>query len=248
MLFATGELKGVKSHMILDPTQNKYQESQMLFFNDRKKPLRASYTSRPKTIAEIKKIQGFVKNYQAQEGQSLQASISNMAKRDESFNDFLRNFKAKNEKNWANIIDMTQHDQEEQLLAKSPEYRKNEMIMLEELRRRKKMKDFYKLNTDKIMDEHENTFNLFKDDENRVDRIEDITEPKEWRSMGPERHFERKKDEIFDFREFTLIFIDSDSVTNVTSLNRVNHRRVLIFIGNGAGLCSYGKGKSEDYE
>jgi hypothetical protein len=36
-----------------------------------------------------------------------------MAKRDESFNEFLRNFKAKNEQNWANIIDMTQEDQEE---------------------------------------------------------------------------------------------------------------------------------------
>lgn len=56
------------------------------------------------------------------------------------------------------------------------------------------------------------------------------------------------EDEIFNPEEFTLIFIDSDSVTNVTSLNRVNHRRVLIFIGNGAGIVSYGKGKSEDYE
>jgi small subunit ribosomal protein S5 len=45
-----------------------------------------------------------------------------------------------------------------------------------------------------------------------------------------------------------LIFIDSDSVTNVTSLNRVNQRRVLLFIGNGSGLISYGKGKGEDYE
>ena len=42
--------------------------------------------------------------------------------------------------------------------------------------------------------------------------------------------------------------MSSDSVTNVTSLNRVNHRRVLLFIGNGQGLISYGKGKGEDYE
>ena len=40
----------------------------------------------------------------------------------------------------------------------------------------------------------------------------------------------------------------SDSVTNVTSLNRVNSRRVLIFVGNGNGLVSYGKGKAEEYE
>ena len=158
------ELKGVKSHMMLDPTKNKYQESQMLFFNDRKKPGRASYTSRPKTISEIKKIQGFVKTYQKTEGQSLNASINNMAKRDESFNDFLRNFKTKNEKNWASIVDMTQQDQEEELLAKSPEYRKNEMVMLEEIRRRKKMKDFYALNSTKLREERDNRFDLHKDE------------------------------------------------------------------------------------
>jgi len=65
---------------------------------------------------------------------------------------------------------------------------------------------------------------------------------------GPERYFMPGDDEIFDPAKFTLIFIDSDSVTNVTSLNRVNKRRVLIFIGNGEGLISFGKGKSDDYE
>ena len=60
-----------------------------------------------------------------------------MAKKDDSFNEFLKSFKAKNEQNWSSIVDMTQDAQEEQLLARSPEYRKNEMIMLEEFRRRK---------------------------------------------------------------------------------------------------------------
>lgn len=53
---------------------------------------------------------------------------------------------------------------------------------------------------------------------------------------------------MFNPRDFTLIFIDTDSVTNVTRLNRINHRRVLIFCGNSRGLISYGKGKGEDYE
>ena len=72
-----------------------------------------------------------------------------MAKRDPSFNEFLKNFKAKNEQNWSQIIDMTQEMQEEQLLAKSPEYRKNEMIMLEEFRRRKNLKDYFELSKEK---------------------------------------------------------------------------------------------------
>ena len=63
-----------------------------------------------------------------------------------------------------------------------------------------------------------------------------------------ERHFECGSDEVFPAKEFTLIFMDSDSVTNVTSLNRTNQRRVLIFIGNGNGLVTYGKGKADEYE
>ena len=73
-------------------------------------------------------------------------------------------------------------------------------------------------------------------------------ESREFVTTGPERYFENKKGEIFDPSEFELLFVDSDSVTNVTSLNRVNHRRVLIFIGNRKGIISFGKGKGEDYE
>lgn len=44
------------------------------------------------------------------------------------------------------------------------------------------------------------------------------------------------------------MFLDSDSVTNVTPLNRINHRRILLYIGNGNGFISYAMGKGEDYE
>lgn len=70
-----------------------------------------------------------------------------MAKKDESFNEFLKNFKAKNEQGWANIIDLTQEEQEAKLLEKSPDYRKNEMVMMEEFRRRRNMKRYYELMT-----------------------------------------------------------------------------------------------------
>ncbi len=43
-----------------------------------------------------------------------------------------------------------------------------------------------------------------------------------YRGSGPERHFRPKADEVFNPNEFTMVFLDSDSVTNVTSLNRVN--------------------------
>jgi len=47
--------------------------------------------------------------------------------------------------------------------------------------------------------------------------------------------------------DFTLVFLEADSVTNVTRLGRVSHRRVLIFLGNGDGIIGYGKGKGVDY-
>ena len=165
-----------------------------------------------------------------------------MAQRDESFNEFLRNFKAKNEQKWANIIDATQDEQEEALLAKSPEYRRNEMIMLEEFRRRKSAKDYHDLHVEQFKKVHPD-----RKEEMDVGKITDDMEDR-YQGTGPERYFERGKNEIFNLRDFTLIFMDSDSVTNVTSLNRVNKRRVLLFIGNKRGLISYGKGKGEDYE
>jgi len=70
----------------------------------------------------------------------------------------------------------------------------------------------------------------------------------QYHGSNAERYFEPKRDEVFNPNHFTLIFMASDSVTNVTSLNRVNSRRVLIFVGNGNGLVSYGKGKAEEYE
>jgi len=131
--------------MYSNPNANKFQESRMLFFGKSNDPKSKINAARPKTIQEIKKLKNFVEHQKQDPGKSLNASIKGLARRDPSFNEFLRNFKAKNEHNWASIVDMTQESQEDQLLAKSPEYRKNEMIMLEEFRRRKKHKDYYNI-------------------------------------------------------------------------------------------------------
>lgn len=140
---------------------------------------------------------------------------------------------------------MTQEMQEEQLLAKSPEYRKNEMIMLEEFRRRKNLKDYFELTKQKSRKDSDNMSENYE----AMDMDQDsLGKTAEFAGSGPERYFEAQENEVFDPNEFTLIFIASDSVTNVTSLNRVNHRRVLLFCGNGNGLISFGKGKGEDYE
>lgn len=45
----------------------------------------------------------------------------------------------------------------------------------------------------------------------------------------------------------TLI-MERDSTTLVTKLNRVNHFRYLVFMGNCNGVIGYGKGKGNDFE
>jgi hypothetical protein len=119
------------------------------------------------------------------------------------------------------------------------------MIMLEEFRRRKNLRDFHEIKDAKDK--------LFNKENKIIDRYfesdkEKLQHKHTFSSAGPERYFEPSKDEVFNPSDFTMIFMDSDSVTNVTSLNRVNKRRVLLFIGNGQGLISFGKGKGEDYE
>jgi O-phosphoseryl-tRNA(Cys) synthetase len=69
---------------------------------------------------------------------------------------------------------MTQADQEDHLLNKSPEYRKNEMIMLEELRRRKKMKDFYSLDRARRRETQEDNYGTPTYD--RSNKVTDIND------------------------------------------------------------------------
>jgi len=49
-----------------------------------------------------------------------------------------------------------------------------------------------------------------------------ITKETAYRVSGPERFFTPGITECFNPNDFTLIFLDSDSVTNVTALNRTN--------------------------
>lgn len=117
---------------------------------------------------------------------------------------------------------------------------------MEEFRRRKNLKDYHELLAERQRKESQVKKN---DDLAPMDMHPDtMAGIHEYQGSNAERYFEPAKDEIFDPREFTLVFLASDSVTNVTSLNRVNARRVLIFVGNGNGLISYGKGKAEEYE
>lgn len=117
--------------------------------------------------------------------------------------------------------------------------------MMEEFRRRRNLKKYYEMMKERIDKSRKGggKRTAFYDmDETTLEMNS------QYPQAGPERFFTPSKEEIFNPSEFTLMFMDSDSVTNVTALNRTNHRRVLLFIGNGNGLISYGMGKGVDYE
>lgn len=114
--------------------------------------------------------------------------------------------------------------------------------MLEEFRRRKNLENF-----------REKLYDKEKEDGNEMPELQPRFEPDPYLEMKrtagpPSRYFGPSGDEIFDPTQFTLLFMETDSVTLVTKLNRINHRRVLVFIGNGNGVVSYGKGKGIDYQ
>lgn len=89
----------------------KNPHARSLFFRDPK----SAAPARPKTIAEMKKLQSFVKSQISSPGESLTNSINRQAQRDETFNEFIKKFKSKHEKDWANIIDLSQDDMEDKV-------------------------------------------------------------------------------------------------------------------------------------
>ncbi|CAI2371427.1 unnamed protein product [Moneuplotes crassus] len=219
----------------------KNPRNRMLYFKNENQDIYSQY-KRPKTIQEMKKLQSFVKKKVSEPGESLTSSILTQAKRDESFNDFLKEFKAKHEKDWANIIDLTKEKKEDLLINKTLDERKDELVMLEEFRRRKNVANFRETL-------HQKRVDVGLDDGTTLPRYEpDKYLPKKRSPGPPSRFFAPEGNEIFDPTKFTLLFMETDSVTLVTRLNRINSRRVLVFCGNGEGIISYGKGKGLDYQ
>lgn len=116
---------------------------------------------------------------------------------------------------------------------------------MEEFRRRRNLKRFFELSGERARLDREK-LGVMQDKFDFSD--EAITREDQYRQAGPERFFTPNEDECFDPNQFELLFLDSDSVTNVTSLNRTNQRRILLFIGNGNGAIGFGMGKGDDYE
>lgn len=89
MLYKHSKLMNMSLRCISDFSVKKNPKNRMLYFKDGKTPTEQFY-KRPKTLSEMKRLQSFVKQKVSQPGESLTASIETQAKRDETFNDFLK--------------------------------------------------------------------------------------------------------------------------------------------------------------
>lgn len=60
----------------------------------------------------------------------------------------------------------------------------------------------------------------------------------------PRRGFDIKTRGWFDIKDdFVMILLERSISTKITTLNRINYYRTLLFMGNGNGIISYGKSR-----
>jgi ribosomal protein S5 len=161
-------------------------------------------------------------------------------KKNEEFNQFFKDFKEKNKDKWASIINGMELDDD--ILKQEIQSEKNDEVeMLKEFEQRRKVKSAYDV-VDKIEKSNEfiNPKKQLKPKKNETkevkESIEQLLEPIE------------ENGEIYDPRQFHMIFIHADMICNITRLNRVYNRRVLVYIGNKRGLISYAVGRGPLYE
>lgn len=128
---------------------------------------------------------------------------------------------------------------EELLKKESPTEKQEEIEMLQEFERRRKFKSAYdtvtQVEEDKNLPNNKRLQPKKKVQTESVDKIEEILKPDA--QMG----------EIYDPRKFVLIFLHAGMVCNMTRLNRVYERRILLYMGNKEGMISYGIGRGPLY-
>jgi small subunit ribosomal protein S5 len=242
----------------------------------------------------MKKLNNLVREGVDVKGFSISNAVKRLAREDQEFNNFLKEFKAENEPKWSSVLECKSLDDVKAFredLQKTDEERLAELHYLDQFRKRnisrklgmaldlkqkiKKQKKELDIDKNKAEEdefdemeemsevqedkgeeqEADSKIDLFErldaenqEDEEEEEDFEDIQD-------SPTNYFNIKglrgmglKDIIkFDPQDFFVHFLDASSTTNVTKLFRVSSRRVLLYMGNGDGILSYGMGKGNDY-
>lgn len=192
---------------------------------------------------KLKKLQSLVKDHVYNPGLSLSESVKKLAKTDEEFNQFLKNFKKTDEPEWSSILDAPDPVKLKSYL-KDPKRKTQDR--LDELHMHDQLKK-------KLAAEQLNEAYTFKKDspEYGKDFIDEDANPKPIMSIKTKKDMKYRHigEKVFiNKQNFTIMFIEASSTTNITKLSRVNTRKVLLYMGNTDGIVSYGKGKGASYQ
>lgn len=175
------------------------------------------------------------------------------SKKNQEFLNFFSNFKEKNKHKWASIINGMDVDTE-QLAKETADELNDKYKIYNEIHKRKQLGDGFDAFNEIAKEKYHFELNNFKKDNPYImpvykgfdnyklkdkERTDDTFE-----ALAPDTEI----GETYDSRKFTMIFLDADMVCNVTTLNRIYHRRCLIFAGNKEGMISYGLGVGILYE
>lgn len=213
------------------------------------KSIKTSY--RPRTINDMENLQKYIKTTSVSD--QLDEDMYRESKKNKEFLEFFKTFKEKNKDKWASIINGMDVDVN-QLAKETEEELAQKYKIYNEIHKRKQLGEGYETFNDialkKLYYEKDNqtkenkyikpTYKGFNEREKKFEeRSDDL-----YSALAPDT----ENDEMYDSRKFTMIFLDADMVCNVTTLNRVYHRRCLLFAGNKEGMISYGVGVGLLYE
>lgn len=176
------------------------------------------------------------------------------ASKDAEFATFLESFKKNHAKSFKRVVDMRTDEQAAELLEKTFKEREDDLEMAEEFRRRRKVADLHNVApdeeelkvlppqyqewVDRMEQRRKREIDFFREETQSFDSSVNLIPRKEGKEL---------EQKFFMWEKFHLMLLHADSITNVTKLKRVSHRRILVFIGNEMGVIGYGVGVAEDY-
>lgn len=129
---------------------------------------------------------------------------------------------------------------------KDQKERREEIEMLEQFRKRQDDRN-KQIQRGSAMAEHMGYMDIEEgeDSEQEVD-INSASEDEE-ECKDSRKNVKQEVSQLYEKDEFTLLVLDQGVTTLITKLNRINHFRALVFMGNGKGIIGYGQGKGNDF-
>mmetsp|Transcript_64462 Transcript_64462/g.74933 ORF Transcript_64462/g.74933 Transcript_64462/m.74933 type:complete len:358 (+) Transcript_64462:17-1090(+) len=191
-----------------------------------------------KTVSEVKNANSFLKD--SIDNSDFKQKFTQNAQSDVEFREFLKSFNERH-KEFPNITDVSHYLQTQDMFQKTPEMRKDELMMLDEFRARRKEREGF-LNKETSKNPLEQDENDLSDDE--FDEYGIFKELEKQKGLK----YETMKPEFTMDENFRIILLSQGTTTLVTTLNRINYFRVLLFCGNMNGIIGFAKGKARDQE